>query len=68
MTAPADSVRKTKLSHVEGDERPGIPDGYHTLKEGDDVAFDVTNGSKGPQVRNVTRLQGPFPLALTRCL
>ncbi|MBI2682123.1 MAG: cold shock domain-containing protein [Acidobacteriales bacterium] len=30
-------------------------DGYKTLKEGDDVEFEIGQGSKGPQAENVTR-------------
>jgi CspA family cold shock protein len=36
-------------------------EGYHTLKEGDAVAFDVIQGDKGPQADKVTivgRLNG----------
>lgn len=29
-------------------------DGYKSLKEGDVVEFDVTQGKKGPQAENVT--------------
>ncbi len=32
-------------------------DGYKTLKEGDEVEFDVIQGSKGPQADQVTRLK-----------
>ena len=31
-------------------------EGYHTLKEGDEVEFDVIQGAKGPQADKVTRL------------
>lgn len=30
--------------------------GYKTLNEGDHVQFDVTQGQKGPQAENVTKL------------
>ena len=30
-------------------------DGYKTLKEGDEVEFDVIQGAKGPQADQVTR-------------
>ena len=32
-------------------------DGYHTLKEGDEVEFDVIQGDKGPQADKVVRLK-----------
>jgi CspA family cold shock protein len=32
-------------------------DGYKTLKEGDDVEFDIVQGQKGPQADSVTRLR-----------
>ena len=32
-------------------------DGYKTLKEGDDVEFDIVQGQKGPQADAVTRLR-----------
>ncbi|MGB3368218.1 MAG: cold shock domain-containing protein [Acidaminobacteraceae bacterium] len=31
-------------------------DGYKTLEEGEKVAFEVTDGAKGPQAENVTSL------------
>ena len=31
-------------------------DGYKTLEEGQEVEFDVTEGTKGPQAVNVTKL------------
>ena len=31
-------------------------DGYKTLKEGDQVAFDIVQGDKGPQTANLTLL------------
>jgi cold shock protein len=37
-------------------------DGYKTLKEGDAVEFDITQGDKGPQADNVTRV-GPVDQA-----
>ena len=33
-------------------------DGYKTLKEGDEVEFDIVQGQKGPQADAVIRLQG----------
>jgi CspA family cold shock protein len=34
-------------------------DGYKSLKEGDEVEFDVIEGSKGPQADQVVRLREP---------
>ena len=31
-------------------------EGYKTLEEGQEVEFDVTEGTKGPQAVNVTKL------------
>jgi len=31
-------------------------DGFKTLAEGDNVQFDVTQGSKGPQAANVSKV------------
>ncbi|MEF9992449.1 MAG: cold-shock protein [Romboutsia sp.] len=31
-------------------------DGYKTLEEGEKVSFEVTQGARGPQAENVTRL------------
>ncbi len=31
-------------------------DGFKTINEGDKVEFEVTNGEKGPQAANVTKL------------
>ena len=33
-------------------------DGYKTLKEGEAVAFDITQGSQGPQADHVSRITG----------
>ena len=33
-------------------------DGYKSLKEGDEVEFDIIEGSKGPQADQVTRSSG----------
>ena len=32
-------------------------DGYKTLKEGDEVEFDIIQGAKGPQADQVVRLK-----------
>ncbi len=31
-------------------------EGFKTLKEGDEVEFEVTDGSKGPQAANVVKV------------
>jgi CspA family cold shock protein len=31
-------------------------DGFKTLKEGDEVTFEITQGQKGPQAINVAKL------------
>ena len=33
-----------------------VAEGFKTLAEGDRVSFDVTEGQKGPQSSNVTKL------------
>ena len=33
-------------------------EGYKSLQEGDDVEFEIGQGSKGPQAENVTRVNG----------
>jgi len=32
-------------------------DGFKSLAEGDQVSFEVTQGAKGPQASNVTKIQ-----------
>ena len=34
-----------------------VADGYRSLNEGDRVEFEVTQGQKGPQATNVTRVR-----------
>ena len=34
-------------------------DGYKSLKEGDEVEFDIIQGTKGPQADQVIRLRDP---------
>jgi CspA family cold shock protein len=34
-------------------------DGYKTLKEGDEVEFDIVQGMKGSQADNVSRIKEP---------
>lgn len=36
-------------------------DGYKSLKEGDEVEFDIIQGSKGPQADQVVRLKDAGP-------
>ena len=33
-----------------------VGDGFRSLKEGDEVTFEVTQGPKGPQAANVTKV------------
>lgn len=35
--------------------------GFKSLKEGDEVSFDITDGPKGPQASNVTVLKTSKP-------
>ena len=37
-------------------------DGYKTLKEGDEVEFDIIQGEKGPQADKVTRVGVSAPV------
>jgi cold shock protein len=36
-------------------------DGYKSLKEGEEVIFDIIQGEKGPQADRVARLAGSAP-------
>jgi CspA family cold shock protein len=38
-------------------------DGYKSLKEGDEVEFDIIQGSKGPQADHVVRINDAAPPA-----
>lgn len=34
-----------------------IGDGFKTLEEGESVSFEITDGNRGPQAANVSKLQ-----------
>jgi len=40
-------------------------EGYKTLKQGQDVEYEVTDGQKGPQASNVIPKEGPSPSGST---
>lgn len=34
-----------------------VGDGFKTLEEGESVSFEITDGNRGPQAANVSKLQ-----------